>query len=486
MLRIKQEALTFDDLLLVPAHSTILPHQANTQTQLTAKLKLQVPLLSAAMDTVTESKLAIAMAQQGGMGFIHKNMSIAAQAQQVRNVKQYEAGIVQEPVVVSMDTSIEALKKLSSDYGFSSFPVVDAQGKVVGLITRRDVRLASSPNQKVLECMTPAQSLITVTPQASQAEAERLMHEHRIEKVLLIDAEFKLHGMMTLRDLEKAERYPNACKDALGRLHVGAAVTQSADLLDRVTALVEAGVDALLFDSSHGHSQGILDAIAVIRSRFPALDLIGGNVATAAGALALVDAGADAVKVGIGPGSICTTRIVTGVGVPQMTAISEVAHALKGQNIPVIADGGIRYSGDIAKALAAGASCVMMGSMFAGTEEAPGDMVLYQGRSYKAYRGMGSLGAMKDGSAARYFQKDQAQSKHVPEGIEGQVPYKGPLKDILHQMVGGIRSSMGLTGCQTILEMNTKPEFVRTTSAGMQESHVHDVSITQEAPNYRT
>ncbi|MFM2482859.1 IMP dehydrogenase [Celerinatantimonas sp. YJH-8] len=484
MLRIQKEALTFDDVLLVPAHSEVLPNTAELATRLTAKIKLNIPMISAAMDTVTEARLAIALAQEGGIGFIHKNMSIEAQANEVRKVKKFENGVVLNPVTVSPDMTLGEIIELSRQHGFASYPVVVGDNDLVGIITGRDVRFENNPAVLVRDVMTPKERLITTT-ETTREHVEQLMHSNRIEKMLLVDDEFKLRGLITAKDFKKAERKPNACKDELGRLRVGAAVGASAGNEARVAALVEAGVDVLLIDSSHGHSQGVLDRIRATRQAYPDLQIIGGNVATAAGAKALVEAGVSAVKVGIGPGSICTTRIVTGVGVPQITAVSDAVEALQGTGIPVIADGGIRFSGDIAKALAAGASCVMVGSMFAGTEESPGEIELYQGRSFKAYRGMGSLGAMAQGSSDRYFQSDNAADKLVPEGIEGRIAYKGRLKEIIHQQMGGLRSCMGLTGCATIEELNTKAEFVKITSAGMGESHVHDVTITKESPNYR-
>ena len=486
MLRIAKDALTFDDVLLVPAHSTVLPNTADLKTNLTKNILLNIPVLSAAMDTVTEARFAIALAQEGGIGFIHKNMSIEAQAEQVRLVKIHESGVVANPVTVSPTTTLGEIRELTEKNGFAGYPVVESSGELVGIITGRDVLFETDLDKPVSAVMTGKKDLVTATSDTSRDEVEALMHKHRLEKVLLTDDNFKLKGMITVKDFRKAERKPNACKDLLGRLRVGAAVGAGAGNEKRVDALVEAGVDVLLIDSSHGHSQGVLDRIKATRTAHPDLDIIGGNVATAEGAKALASAGCSAVKVGIGPGSICTTRIVTGVGVPQITAISDAVDALEGTGIPVIADGGIRFSGDIAKALAAGASCVMMGSMFAGTEESPGEIILYQGRSYKAYRGMGSLAAMSQGSSDRYFQSDNAADKLVPEGIEGRVAYKGKVKEIIHQQMGGVRSSMGLTGCATIKEMNTKAMFVKITSAGMGESHVHDVAITKEAPNYRS
>ena len=486
MLRIAKDALTFDDVLLVPAHSTVLPNTADLRTQLTENISLNIPVVSAAMDTVTEARFAIALAQEGGIGFIHKNMSIELQAEEVRLVKIHESGVVAKPVTVSPTTTLGEIKELTIKNGFAGYPVVESNGELVGIITGRDVLFETDMERPASEVMTPKAELVTAKPNTPRDEIEALMHKHRIEKVLLTDDSFKLKGMITVKDFRKAERKPNACKDELGRLRVGAAVGAGAGNEERVDALVEAGVDVLLIDSSHGHSQGVLDRIKATRLAHPNLDIIGGNIATGDGAKALVAAGCSAVKVGIGPGSICTTRIVTGVGVPQITAISDAVEALKGTGIPVIADGGIRFSGDIAKALAAGASCVMMGSMFAGTEESPGEIILFQGRSYKSYRGMGSLGAMSQGSSDRYFQSDNAADKLVPEGIEGRVAYKGKVKEIIHQQMGGVRSSMGLTGCATVKEMNTKAMFVKITSAGMGESHVHDVAISKEAPNYRT
>ncbi len=485
MLRIAKEALTFDDVLLVPAHSEVLPNTADLRTKLTSAISLNIPMISAAMDTVTEARLAIALAQEGGIGFIHKNMSIEQQAAEVRKVKKYESGVVTDPVTVRPDMTIAQIKELSHKNGFAGYPVVTDGNKLVGIITGRDVRFVIDLSQTVEQIMTQKDRLVTVREGAPREEVVALMQKHRIEKVLVVNADFKLKGMITVKDFQKAERKPHACKDDKGRLRVGAAVGAGAGNEERVAALVEAGVDVLLIDSSHGHSQGVLDRIKATRDAYPDLQIIGGNVATGAGAKALAAAGVNAVKVGIGPGSICTTRIVTGVGVPQITAISDAVDTLEGTGIPVIADGGIRFSGDIAKAIAAGASCVMVGSMFAGTEEAPGEIELYQGRSFKSYRGMGSLGAMSKGSSDRYFQTDNAADKLVPEGIEGRVRYKGRLKEIIHQQMGGLRSSMGLTGSATIDDMRTKAEFVRISGAGMKESHVHDVTITKEAPNYR-
>ncbi|AGV12405.1 TPA: IMP dehydrogenase [Haemophilus influenzae] len=484
-LRIKQEALTFDDVLLVPAHSTVLPNTANLSTQLTKEIRLNIPMLSAAMDTVTETKLAISLAQEGGIGFIHKNMTIERQADRVRKVKKFESGIVSEPVTVSPDLTLAELAELVNKNGFAGYPVVDSENNLIGIITGRDTRFVKDLHQTVSQVMTKKDRLVTVKEGATREEILALMHQHRVEKVLMVNDSFKLKGMITVKDFQKAEQKPNACKDEFGRLRVGAAVGAGAGNEERIDALVKAGVDVLLIDSSHGHSEGVLQRVRETRAKYPNLPIVAGNVATAEGAIALADAGASAVKVGIGPGSICTTRIVTGVGVPQITAIADAAAALKDRGIPVIADGGIRFSGDIAKAIAAGASCVMVGSMLAGTEEAPGEIELYQGRAFKSYRGMGSLGAMAKGSSDRYFQSDNAADKLVPEGIEGRIPYKGYLKEIIHQQMGGLRSCMGLTGCATIEELRTKAEFVRISGAGIKESHVHDVAITKEAPNYR-
>lgn len=485
MLRIAKEALTFDDVLLVPAHSTVLPNTANLSTQLTKTIRLNIPMLSAAMDTVTEADLAIALAQEGGLGFIHKNMPIERQAEEVRKVKKYESGVVSDPVTVKPTTTIREVLALTEKNGFAGYPVVTDELELVGIITGRDVRFVTDLDQPVTKVMTPKPRMVTVLEGAPRTDVLALMHERRVEKVLVVDRSFRLKGMITVKDFQKAERKPNACKDELGRLRVGAAVGAGAGNEERIDALVEAGIDVLLIDSSHGHSEGVLQRIRETRAKYPDLQIIGGNVATSAGALALAEAGCSAVKVGIGPGSICTTRIVTGVGVPQITAVSDAAAALAPLGIPVIADGGIRFSGDIAKAIAAGASCVMVGSMLAGTEESPGEIELYQGRAFKSYRGMGSLGAMSKGSSDRYFQSDNAADKLVPEGIEGRIAYKGKLKEIVHQQMGGLRSCMGLTGSATIEDLRTKAEFVRITGAGMKESHVHDVTITKESPNYR-
>ncbi|MWN05488.1 IMP dehydrogenase [Gilliamella sp. Pas-s95] len=485
MSRIIKEALTFDDVLLVPAHSTVLPNTADISTQLTQTIKLNIPMLSAAMDTVTEADLAIALAQEGGIGFIHKNMSIENQANHVRRVKKHESGIVQDPVSVLPTSTIRQVIELAKEYGFAGFPVVTESQELVGIITARDVRFATDLSLPVTAVMTPKERLVTVKEGEQREIVLQKMHEHRVEKVLVVDSRFHLKGMITVKDYNKAEQKPNACKDEKGRLRVGAAVGAAAGNEERIAALVEAGVDVLLIDSSHGHSEGVLERIRQARKAYPDLQIIGGNIATAEGAKALIDAGVSAVKVGIGPGSICTTRIVTGVGVPQISAIMDAVEVAQKHNIPVIADGGIRFSGDIAKAIAAGASCVMVGSMFAGTEEAPGEIELFQGRAYKSYRGMGSLGAMAKGSSDRYFQTDNAADKLVPEGIEGRIAYKGPLKEIIHQQMGGLRSCMGLTGCATINDLRTKSTFYRITGAGMKESHVHDVLITKEPPNYR-
>ena len=486
MLRIVEEALTFDDLLLVPAHSTVLPNTADLSTYLTSNIKINIPMISSAMDTVTEANLAIALAQEGGIGFIHKNMPIDRQAEEVLRVKRFESGMVTKPVVIHPDATLADVRFLTSKYGFAGFPVVDADENLLGIITGRDVRFLNDNSLKVVDIMTPKERLVTVRENTAREEVIKLMQENRIEKVLVVDDAFHLKGMITVKDFNKAANKPNACKDALGRLRVGAAIGAGPGNEERARALVEAGVDLLLVDSSHGHSQGVLDRISYLRKTYPDLPIIGGNVATAEGAVALAEAGVSAVKVGIGPGSICTTRMVTGCGVPQMTAISNAVDAVRGSDVKVIADGGIRYSGDIAKALAAGAHCVMVGSMLAGTDEAPGEIEIYQGRSYKSYRGMGSLAAMSKGSADRYFQTDNAADKLVPEGIEGRVAYKGAVRGIIHQQMGGLRSAMGLTGCATIEELRTKSQFVRITGAGMRESHVHDVTITKEAPNYQS
>jgi len=485
-MRLLQKALTFDDVLLVPAYSNILPADTSLKTRLTRNIALNIPLLSAAMDTVTEARLAIAMAQEGGIGIIHKNLSPKDQAREVARVKRFEAGVLRDPITIPPTMKIRDVIKLTEQYGISGFPVVEGK-TVVGIITNRDLRFEEELDAEARAKMTPREKLVVVKEDADTAEAKRLMNKHRLERVLVVNDDFELRGLITVKDIQKSHEHPFASKDKLGKLLVGAAVGVSQRDEERIELLVAAGVDVLVVDTAHGHSQGILDRVKWIKTKFPNVDVIGGNIATAAAALALVEHGADAVKVGIGPGSICTTRIVAGVGVPQITAISNVAEALAGTGVPCIADGGIRFSGDISKALAAGASTVMMGSMFAGTEEAPGEVILYQGRSYKSYRGMGSLGAMADGSADRYFQDAAAKAdKFVPEGIEGRVAYKGSVLAIIYQLVGGVRQSMGYCGCASIDELREKAEFVEITSAGMRESHVHDVQITKEAPNYRS
>jgi IMP dehydrogenase len=485
-MQIIQEALTFDDVLLVPAHSSVLPREVELKTQLTRKIKLNIPLVSAAMDTVTEARLAIAIAQEGGIGIIHKNMTVEQQAAEVRRVKKYESGVIKDPITVSPNVTVREVMELTRAKNISGVPVVDGE-ELVGIVTSRDLRFETRLDMAVSQIMTPKDKLVTVHESFKHKEVIDLLHKHRIEKVLVVNDAFHLRGMITVKDIQKAKDNPQACKDEQERLIVGAAVGTGTDTEERVGALVEAGVDVIIVDTAHGHSQGVLDKVRWVKQNFPQVQVIGGNIATAAAALALVEAGADGVKVGIGPGSICTTRIVAGVGVPQITAVSNVADALKGSGVPLIADGGIRYSGDVAKALAAGAHAVMLGGLFAGTEEAPGEVELFQGRSYKSYRGMGSLGAMsqQQGSSDRYFQEDTEQvEKLVPEGIEGRVPYKGSVLAIVHQLLGGIRSSMGYTGNSTIAAMHENAQFVRVTSAGMRESHVHDVTITKEAPNY--
>jgi len=488
MLRIVDEALTFDDVLLLPAYSEILPKAADLTTRLTKNITLNLPMISAAMDTVTESEMAITMAQLGGLGILHKSMDIDKQAMQVRRVKKFEAGTVVDPITVHPEMTIGELLRLTQDNNISGVPVVEkGTDKVIGIVTHRDWRFETNLSLPVSHIMTPKDQLVTVKEGESNENIKKLLHEHRIEKVIVINDDFRLRGLITVNDFSKAENNPNACKDEQGRLRVGAAVGTGADTQARVEALIAADVDIIVVDTAHGHSKGVIDKVSWIKKHYPNVQVIGGNIATGDAAKALRDAGADAVKVGIGPGSICTTRIIAGVGMPQISAIDSVASALQG-SIPLIADDGIRYSGDMAKAIAAGASCIMVGSLMAGTEEAPGEVELFQGRYYKAYRGMGSLGAMsgQNGSSDRYFQdaKDGVE-KLVPEGIEGRVPYKGPVSGIVNQMMGGLRSSMGYTGCATIEEMRTKPQFVKVTSAGMKESHVHDVQITKEAPNYR-
>ena len=487
MLRIVDQALTFDDVLLVPDHSDILPKDVDLKTRLTQNLTLNIPLLSAAMDTVTESRMGIALSELGGIGIIHKNLSIQAQAAEVRKVKKYESGIVRDPITIRSDNEVGDLIQLTNELNISGMPVVDNE-ELVGIVTSRDFRYQENHSIKVSEIMTPKERLITAKEGESPDVIKRLLQVNRIEKILLIDDAFKLTGLVTLKDINKSLDFPDAARDSEGRLLAGTAIGTKLDTLDRCQALIDAGVDVLVLDSAHGHSEGVLNQIKVVKSNFPNIQVIGGNVATGEGALALVAAGADAVKVGIGPGSICTTRIVTGVGVPQITAVAQVADALKTKDIPIIADGGIRFSGDIAKAIAAGGHSIMLGSVLAGTEEAPGELELYQGRSYKSYRGMGSIGAMSgdQGSTDRYFQdSSQATEKLVPEGIEGRVPYKGWLQAVIHQMIGGLRQSMGYTGSYDIATMRTKPKFVQITAAGVNESHVHDVSVTKEAPNYR-
>ncbi len=486
MLRIAQEALTFDDVLLLPAHSDVLPNEVSLKTRLTRNIELNIPLISAAMDTVTEHRLAITMAQEGGIGILHKSMPVEDQARQVRAVKKFESGVVKDPITISPNATVRELINLTDTNNISGVPVVEGE-QVVGIVTSRDTRFITDYDQHVADIMTGRERLVTVGEGANADEVQALLHKHRIEKILVVNESGALRGMITVKDIEKATRYPNACKDAQGRLRVGAAVGTGGGTEERVAALVEAGVDVIVVDTAHGHSQGVLNRVAWVKKHFPEVDVIGGNIATAEAAKALVEAGADGVKVGIGPGSICTTRIVAGIGVPQITAVSEVAAALKDSGVPLISDGGIRFSGDIAKAVAAGAHAIMIGSLLAGTEEAPGEVELFQGGYYKAYRGMGSLGAMsgKTGSSDRYFQDAAAGiEKLVPEGIEGRVPYKGPMSAIVHQLMGGLRASMGYTGCASVEEMRTKPYFVKVTNAGMKESHVHDVTITKEAPNY--
>ena len=484
-MRIVQEALTFDDVLLIPAHSTVVPKEVDLGTQLTKEIRMNIPLLSAAMDTVTESRLAIALAQEGGVGIIHKNMSPAQQAAEVRHVKKYESGVIVEPITVDSTASIRDVLAITQEYKISGVPVVDGEN-LMGIVTSRDLRFETQLDNPVSTIMTGKSDLVTVSEGASREEVSALLHKYRIEKVLVVNDQFALRGMITVKDIQKSDDFPNACKDNRGRLRVGAAVGTGADTEERVSALVAEGVDVIVVDTAHGHSQGVIDRVKWVKSNYPQVQVIGGNIATGQAAKDLVAAGADAVKVGIGPGSICTTRIVAGVGVPQMSAIDNVAQALKGTGVPLIADGGIRFSGDMAKALAAGAYSIMVGSMFAGTEESPGEIELFQGRSYKAYRGMGSLGAMAQGSSDRYFQDNKdGVEKLVPEGIEGRVAYKGLMVNIVHQLMGGIRSSMGYVGCKDMEEMRSKPEFVKVSSAGMRESHVHDVTITKEAPNYR-
>jgi len=487
MLRVAEEALTFDDVLLLPAHSTVLPKSVSLESKLTASIGLNIPLVSSAMDTVTEARLAIAMAQEGGIGVIHKSMTVENQAREVRLVKKFESGVVKDPITIAASATIGELIALIKENRISGMPVLDGD-ELVGIVTSRDVRFEANYDLPVSSIMTTKDKLVTVREDFDLSEVKELLHRHRIEKLLVVNEAFELRGLITLKDIRKSEDFPNACKDEHGRLRVAAAVGTGPDTPGRVDAIVEAGVDVVVVDTAHGHSQGVIDQVKAIKSKYPSLSVIGGNIATAQAALDLAAAGADAVKVGIGPGSICTTRIVTGVGVPQMTAVANVVEALKDTDVCVISDGGIRFSGDLAKAIAAGANVVMVGSLLAGSEEAPGEVELYQGRSYKAYRGMGSLGAMShsQGSSDRYFQDtDSGAEKLVPEGIEGRVPYKGPMSAIVHQLMGGLRSSMGYTGSPDIETMRSKTQFVKITASGMNESHVHDVSITKEAPNYR-
>ena len=485
-MRIIEDGLTFDDVLLIPGYSKILPHEANLSTRLTRGIELNIPLVSAAMDTVTESALAIALAQAGGLGVIHKNMSPLEQAAQVRSVKKFESGVIRDPIITTPNTSIKDVLDLTTSNGISGVPVV-SEGKLVGIVTSRDLRFESRFDFPVSEIMTPKDKLVTVNENASKDVIIGLLHEHRIEKLLVVNDSFELRGLITVKDIQKSDEYPNACKDDDEQLRVGAAVGVGKAAYERVDLLIEAGVDVIVIDTAHGHSAGVIEAVRWLKKNYSDTQVIAGNVATGDGAIALAEAGVDGVKVGIGPGSICTTRIVTGIGVPQITAVANVTEALKKSNIPVISDGGIRYSGDIAKVLATGANSVMIGSLFAGTEEAPGEVELFQGRSYKSYRGMGSMGAMTQrySSSDRYFQESSEIEKLVPEGIEGRVPYKGPMSAIIHQMLGGVRAAMGYTGCGDMSEFRTKPEFLRVTAAGMRESHAHDVQITKEAPNYR-
>jgi|SRR5690554_131250 len=483
-MRVIQKALTFDDVLLVPAHSTVLPRDVGLSTRLTRNIRINIPLVSAAMDTVTESRLAITLAQEGGIGIVHKNISIQQQAVEVANVKRYESGVLKDPITIPPSMSVREVVALTQQHRFSGLPVLEGK-RVVGIVTNRDLRFEVQLDQPVSNIMTPRERLVTVKEGASLDEARRLMHKHRLERVLVINDDDDLLGLITVKDMQKSTEHPLATKDELGRLRVGAAVGVGEGTEERVEALAAAGVDVIVVDTAHGHAQGVLDRVRWIKQNFPQIEVVGGNICTAAAALALVEAGADGVKVGIGPGSICTTRIIAGVGMPQVSAVANVSSALTGTGVPMIADGGIRYSGDISKAIAAGADAVMLGGLFAGTEEAPGETVLYQGRSYKAYRGMGSLGAMQQGAADRYFQDASASAdKLVPEGIEGRVPYKGPVSAVIHQLVGGLRASLGYVGCKDLDEMRERAEFVEITSAGVSESHVHDVQITQEAPNY--
>ncbi len=485
-----REALTFDDVLLVPAASSVLPGETDIRSRLTRTIELGIPLMSAAMDTVTESALAIAMAQAGGIGVVHRNLDIERQADEVRRVKRFESGMVVNPITIAPNETLQDALKLMANYRISGIPVVEPHGKrrragrLVGILTNRDVRFATDPDQPVSELMT-RDGLVTVREGVDSAEARRLLHQHRIEKLLVVDDDYHCIGLITVKDIEKAHRFPNACKDDKGRLRVAAATSTGVDGLARAEALFDAEVDVVVVDTAHGHSEKVIETVRAVRRLSNCTQVVAGNVATADAARALIDAGADAIKVGIGPGSICTTRMVAGVGVPQLTAVMDVAEVCRGQGIPVIADGGIKYSGDLAKAMAAGADCAMLGSLFAGTDESPGEVILFQGRSYKSYRGMGSVGAMARGSADRYFQAEVSTMKLVPEGVEGRVPYRGPVGSVIHQLVGGLRAAMGYTGCRTLAEMQAKCQFVRITNAGLRESHVHDITITNEAPNYR-
>ncbi|MBK8018283.1 MAG: IMP dehydrogenase [Betaproteobacteria bacterium] len=484
-MQVIQKALTFDDVLLVPAHSTVLPRDVSLKTRLTRTIELNIPIVSAAMDTVTEARLAIALAQEGGIGIVHKNLTPAAQAAEVAKVKRFECGVVKDPITISPDMTVRNVDALTRQHRISGLPVVE-NGRVVGIVTNRDLRFETNLDQPIRNIMTPKERLVTVKEGASLEEAMTLLHKYRLERVLVVNGDFELKGLITVKDILKSSEHPNACKDQFGRLRVGAAIGVGADTDERAAALVEAGVDVIIVDTAHGHSQGVIDRVKWVKRNFPQLQVIGGNIATGDAARALLDVGADGVKVGIGPGSICTTRIVAGVGVPQITAIQSVSDALAGTGVPMIADGGIRYSGDVAKAIAAGGDSVMLGGLFAGTEEAPGEIELYQGRSYKSYRGMGSIGAMQQGSSDRYFQDSSAGSnKLVPEGVEGRVPYKGPVTSVIDQLVGGLRAAMGYIGCPTIDDVKRKAQFVEITAAGVKESHVHDVQIVKEAPNYR-
>jgi IMP dehydrogenase len=484
IMRMVEKALTFDDVLLLPAHSVVLPRNVNLSTRLTRNISLNIPLVSAAMDTVTEARLAIALAQEGGIGIIHKNMPVEAQAAHVAHVKRFESGVVKDPITIPPDMTVRDVLSLIRKYKISGLPVVEG-AKVVGIVTNRDLRFETNLDQPIKNIMTLKDRLVTVNEGTTREEAMALLHKHRLERVLVVNSDFELRGLITVKDIIKTSEHPSACKDDLGRLRVGAAMGVGEGSQERAEALAEAGVDVIVVDTAHGHSQSVLDSINWVKKRFPGIQVIGGNIATAAAAKALVEQGADAVKVGIGPGSICTTRIVAGVGVPQITAIKNVSDALENTGVPLIADGGIRYSGDIAKAIAAGANSVMLGGLFAGTEESPGEIELFQGRSYKTYRGMGSLSAMQQGSSDRYFQQaEQDAKKLVPEGVEGRVPFKGSVIAVIHQLIGGVRSGMGYLGCATIEEMHAKAEFIEITSAGIRESHVHNVQITKEAPNY--